>query len=91
MKLTLYEIALSSYVITDESDEVLGYISKYTKNGGTQRLGYKVYGELPRRIEEMDVTGVGVGDTFREKTLDHWGYLENKTVKRRIRTEIFKK
>lgn len=89
--LKLPEIALSSYIITDESDEVLSVISRFTKNGGVQRLGFKVHGELPYRVEEMDVTGVGSGDTFRESTLDHWGYLENKTVKRRIRTEIFKK
>lgn len=72
--------ALSSrtHIYISQSDEVLSVLSRYTKNF-KRRLGHKGPRDLSKLTSEIfvvDTTNAGKASTFREKTLDHWGYIE---------------
>ena len=84
------KLARRTIIVTDEQDVVLSKISRYTKNNGVPRLGNGVFGKLPVRVRQLDVTHLNLADTFREKNLDHWGYLEDTMARPMINNEIFK-
>ena len=76
--------ALSSrtHIYISQSDDVLSMISRYTKNF-KRRLGHKGpknLKKLPSETIVIDTTDVGKASSFREKTLDHWGYIERDKV-----------
>lgn len=78
----LDELASRTHIYISQSDEVLGAISNYTKNL-KRRLGHKG----PRNLDSLsaqtfvvDTTNAGRASTLREKTLDHWGYIERTKV-----------
>lgn len=78
----LDELGSRTHIYISQSDEVLGGISTYTKNF-RRRLGFrgpKNLGSLEQETFVVDTTKAGRGSTLREKTLDHWGYIERPPV-----------
>lgn len=69
-------------IYISQSDEVLGVLSRFTKNAN-RRLGHKGPknpNSLPDEAIVIDTTNAGRASTLREKSLDHWGYLERTNV-----------
>ncbi len=78
----LDEIGSRTHIYISQSDEVLGAISTYTKNF-KKRLGHKGpknLNALESQTFVIDTTNAGRGTSLREKTLDHWGYIERPAV-----------
>lgn len=83
----LYRLSSRIHMYINRSDEVLGVISRFTKNLN-RRLGHKGprdYSVLEPQTFVVDTTPVKGGYTGMERTLDHWGYIKKEEVIKDIR------
>jgi esterase/lipase superfamily enzyme len=78
----LNKIADRTHIYISRSDDVLAYISRYTKNFKA-RLGHKGPRDRSKLDSEtfiVDTTNAGRASTAKERYLDHWGYIEREIV-----------
>jgi esterase/lipase superfamily enzyme len=79
-------IARKTIVVINESDEVTGIVSKYTKNYGKGRLGNgSTTDVLPRGVEILDTTPFTDSSTVKDDLLDHWTAMRSPTAVAEIR------
>ena len=78
----LKDLSERRHIYISRSDDVLGKISRFTKNFEA-RLGHKGpenRANLDSETFIVDTTNLGEANSFRERTLDHWGYVERRKV-----------
>ena len=78
----LDELGSRTHIYISKSDDMLGILSRYTKNF-KRRLGHKGpknLGVLDDQTFVVDTTDTGVANTLTEYMFDHWGYLHRSAV-----------
>jgi len=78
----LFRLSSRIHLYINRSDEVLGVLSRFTKNLN-RRLGHKGprdYSLLEPQTFVVDTTPVKGGYTGMERALDHWGYIKKEPV-----------